>query len=134
MSETEVDLSGDWLGLYNYPQLYPPTRFRATLRDDGGRISGETVEQEENFSGGAELRALIDGHREGASVTFAKIYEDEAFNSEFVRYEGEIGAGGDEISGQWVVPGHWSGTFIMVRSSGAAEAAERRIAETIDQS
>ncbi len=134
MSESEVDLSGDWLGLYNYPESHPPTRFRATLRDDGGRISGETIEAEETFTGGAELRALIDGRRDGASITFAKVYEDEAFNSEFVQYDGAITAGGDEIHGRWEVPGHWSGTFIMVRSSGAGEAAERRIAETIGQS
>ncbi len=132
MSDAEVDLSGDWIGLYSYPEAHPPTRFRAHLRDEGGRLSGETIEQEETFTGGVELRALIDGRRDGSAVTFAKVYEDEAFNSDFVRYEGTIAAGGDEINGRWEVPGHWSGSFIMVRDSGAGEAAERRIAETIE--
>ena len=132
MTGSEVDLSGDWIGLYSYPEAHPPTRFRAHLRDEDGRLGGETIEREETFTGGAELRALIDGRREGSAVTFAKVYEDEAFNSDLVRYEGTIAASGDEINGRWDVPGHWSGSFIMVRDSGAGETAERRIAETIE--
>lgn len=126
------DLSGSWIGIYNYSSHHPPTRFRATLADQNGALSGETVEQEKTFTG-ATLRALIDGRRTDASISFVKVYEDEAFNSEFVHYEGQIESGGDEIIGRWDVPGYWSGTFLMVRDSGAAEAIERRIAETIDQ-
>ena len=126
------DLSGDWIGIYNYPDTYPPTQFQALLRDDGGRITGETRERDELFTGGKDLRALIDGSRDGDILTFVKIYEDEAFNSEIVRYEGQIQPDGTEISGHWEVPGIWAGTFIMMREGGAEESVERKVGETID--
>ena len=133
MSESEIDLGGDWVGIYNYPALYGPTQFQASLRDEGGRISGETIERDESITAGAMLRALVDGRHDGATLSFVKIYEDESFNHEMVHYHGRIDAGGDEVSGTWEVPGMaWSGTFIMVRGSGAQEAIERRIAETIE--
>ena len=145
-----LDVDGTLLDLAPTPRdVFVSPDLRATLERlwnrTGGAVafvSGRTVsELDLIFSPlqlpaigghGAELRALIDGRREGSAVTFAKVYEDEAFNSDFVRYEGTIAASGDEINGRWDVPGHWSGSFIMVRDSGAGETAERRIAETIE--
>lgn len=129
---SDLDLSGDWIGIYNYPHSWPPTQFQAVLNDAGGRITGETREQDHAFTAGATLRALIDGRREGAAVTFVKVYEDEEFNSDFVRYDGTVQPGGDEISGRWEVPGVWAGSFIMTRARGAEQAAEREVEETIE--
>lgn len=126
------DLSGDWLGSYSYPHSYPPVRFQALLHDAGGAISGETVEVDEIFAPGTTLRALVDGRRDGAAVTFAKVYENEEFNSEIVRYQGTVAPGGDEISGTWEVPGIWAGSFLMVREGGAEEEIERRAVATIE--
>lgn len=125
------DLSGAWVGIYNYPHSWPPTRFQATLHDADGRLTGETQEQDHGFTAGATLRALVEGRREGSAVTFVKIYEDQDFNPEFVRYEGNVQPGGDEISGRWEVPGVWAGTFIMTRESGAEEAIEDEVGETL---
>ena len=103
MSGSEVDLSGDWIGIYNYPALYGPTQFQATLRDEGGRVSGETIERDESITADALLRALVDGRHDGSALSIVKIYEDESFNDEMVHYQGRIDAGGDEISGTWEV-------------------------------
>ncbi len=48
-----------------------------------------------------------------------------------VHYTGSIAPDGNEINGQWNVPGVWSGTFIMIRKPGKAEEVERETAETV---
>ena len=67
----DSDLSGDWLGFYNYPVPHPPTQFEASLRDTGGLITGITTEEGDTpdpFSpyGVTKLAAehLIDAHRQ----------------------------------------------------------------------
>ena len=41
---------------------------------------------------------------------------------------GTIQLGGDEIDGEWTIPGDWSGTFLMIRQGerGRMEELERR--------
>lgn len=125
-----TDLSGDWDGIFNYPRLYRPTTFVATLREHDGAISGEITEPGQvGVSAGQTLSALIDGHRTGSTVRFIKTYDHQASP---VHYEGTLDADATEISGSWRIPGNWSGPFIMVRRTGKAEAVEQRTAETID--
>jgi hypothetical protein len=126
MGEAAKGLSGRWTGIYNYPSLLPPNNFEANIRDVGGVITGIITQPREFFEGtGPPHHAVIDGRREGSSVTFVKFYDD--LERATPHYSGEIQGGGNEIAGQWTIPGDWSGTFIMGRASGAEEEAERRV-------
>ena len=62
-------------------------------------------------------------------VRWVKIYDD--LNRAPPRYEGRIQPGGDEIEGEWTIPGNWSGTFLMVRGPRAKAKVERRVTEKI---
>ncbi|HEX4738242.1 MAG TPA: hypothetical protein VH331_11840 [Allosphingosinicella sp.] len=125
--KADLDLTGRWSGIYNYPHTMPPTPFEAVLRDGGGLITGETVEP---GGRGGTLHAMVEGQRQGSAVRFAKLYDEPPRAAYRVDYVGAIADGGDEIHGRWQIPGNWSGTFLMVREGGAEEeAAERESAE-----
>ncbi len=113
---TTSDISGFWSGFYNYPGLREPTAFSADLTDDAGLLSGSISEH----ALGMDLTATIDGERAGRSVTFRKRYHVTGphFRA-VVHYGGQVDDDGNEISGRWTIPGHWDGTFIMVRGGSA---------------
>jgi hypothetical protein len=126
------DLSGRWTGMFNYPGPYPPIAFEAELRDLGGSITGTVREPDENpYGTGGTLESVVEGAHQGDTVTFTKMYNDADRMPEPVFYNGTIQAEGNEISGRWEIPGHWSGTFLMVRHPGAAEAAEEEAGEEV---
>ena len=128
----DLDLSGDWAGFFNYPSARPAVNFEAVLRDVDGRLTGTSTEiSDMPTSFGALLHAVLDGQREGSSVSFLKMYEDADEEYDVVRYTGTVDAGGDEIAGQWEIPGVWSGTFLMIRAAGAAETIEREVTEEV---
>lgn len=128
--EAEYDLSGAWSGIYNYPARFPPNSFEATIRDTGGLIAGEISQPGEFFEPpGTIQHAVIEGRREGTAVSWVKLYDD--IGRPTPHYRGIIQPGGDEIEGEWTIPGDWSGTFMMVRGSGASERLERRVGEEI---
>jgi hypothetical protein len=132
MSEgaAEHDLSGQWSGIYNYPSMYPPNNFEATIRDEGGLITGVIVQPGEFFEPpGTVQHAVIEGSRTGSTLTFIKIYDD--LGRPTPHYRGTIQPGGDEIEGEWTIPGDWSGTFLMIRGAKAGEAIERRVSEEV---
>ena len=133
MSEdaAEYDLSGQWSGIYNYPTLYPPNSFEATIRDNGGLITGVIHQPGEFFEPpGTVQHSVIEGSREGSTLSFVKIYDDLARPTP--HYHGVIQPGGDEIEGEWHHPGDWSGTFLMVRRREAGAEEEREVSEEID--
>jgi hypothetical protein len=120
------DLSGDWLGFYNYSLPCPPTQFEATIRDAGGLITGITTEIGDSPDcQGMVLQAVIEGRREGATLRFVKTYDYLERAPDPVRYEGTIQAEGDEVEGRWTIRRVWSGTFMMMRRR--REAAEDAI-------
>ena len=120
--EGDYDLSGEWRGIYNYPSLYPPNSFEASIRDSGGVITGVIRQPGEFFEpAGLVQHAVIEGSREGGTVRFVKMYDD--LSRPTPQYSGRIQGGGDEIEGEWTIPGDWSGTFLMVRG-GKAKAEE----------
>ena len=130
MSGEEHDLSGQWSGIYNYPSLYPPNSFEATIRDSAGQITGVITQPGEFFEPpGTVQQAVIEGSREGGTVSFVKIYDD--LSRATPHYHGVIQAGGDEIEGEWTIPGDWSGTFLMIRGASAGAAAMRRVSEKV---
>jgi hypothetical protein len=125
-----IDLSGRWIGIFNYPTGLPPGRFDAELRDGGGPITGITSEKSERTGG--SLTAIIDGTRSRTAVVFTKRYDDFEEMPHVVHYSGTVDASGDEIDGQWKIPGSWSGTFLMVRESKTEAAEERTVDETVN--
>ena len=130
----EPDLTGAWIGTFDYPTWLPPNHFEATLRDIGGAIAGVTSERDDKPDGhGAVLTAVIEGRREGHAIEFRKLYDDLSRCDGFVAYSGTIYPDGNEISGRWEIAGVWSGTFIMIRKSGARETFAREAEERADQ-
>jgi hypothetical protein len=132
MSEkaAEHDLSGIWSGIYSYPALYPPNMFEATIRDCGGVITGVISQPGEFFEPpGTVQHAVIEGSRAGSALSFVKMYDD--LTRATPHYHGLVQPGGDEIEGEWTIPGNWSGTFLMIRAAKAGEAIERRVSEEV---
>lgn len=131
--QANLDLSGRWTGMFNYPGPLPPVAFEAELWDAGGCFTGTVSEPDGTPNGpGGALRAIVEGQRQGSAVTFAKMYEDAERRPEPVFYSGTIQPDGNEISGRWEIPGHWSGTFLMIRDSGVAEAVEVEAGEEVE--
>jgi hypothetical protein len=131
-ARANLDLSGRWTGIFNYPAIHRPNGFEAVLTDVGGAISGTVSEQDDDPHGiGETLHSIIEGHREDSTVTFTKMYDDPDRMPEPIFYSGAIQPDGNEISGRWEIPGHWSGTFLMVRNPGAAEAVEEQVGEEV---
>lgn len=125
-----IDLSGQWSGMYHYPAHYPPNNFEATIRDTAGLVSGVIVQPTEFFEPAGQFQhAVIEGSHDGSTLSFIKIYDD--LNRVTVHYSGIILAEGEEVEGQWTIPGDWSGTFFMVRRPQAEQAEERRVGEEV---
>lgn len=128
--EGEFDLSGRWTGIFSYPAQFPPNNFEAEIRDSGGVVTGVITQPREFFEeDGPPRQAVIDGRREGDTLTFVKFYDD--LDRPTPHYHGRIQPGGDEVSGEWTIPGDWSGTFIMIRNSKEEAKEERRVGEEI---
>ena len=119
------DVTGRWEGIFNYPRELPPNGFVAVLIERAGAINGETEEVSDvDRDRGARLAAVLTGARVGSSVCFDKRYETGRRAGLVVRYAGTLAPEGDEIVGEWTIPGVWSGSFIMVRQSGPAAVVE----------
>lgn len=128
---SELNLSGQWTGIFNYPADFPPNSFEAIVRDVGGTIAGTVTEQDDDPMGsGATLHSVIEGRRHGNAVTFTKIYDDVDRLPDPIFYTGTLEPEGNEIAGRWEIPGQWSGTFLMIRGAGASEVVE---AETVER-
>jgi hypothetical protein len=128
--EADFDLSGEWSGIFNYPSHFPPNTFEATIRDAGGLITGLVTQPREAFeSPGPSRQAVIEGSREGAVLRFVKIYDD--LDRPTPHYSGVVQPGGDEIEGEWTIPGDWSGTFLMIRGARAGVAQDIRVSEKV---
>ena len=128
--DADYDLSGEWSGIFNYPSQFPPNTFEATIRDAGGLISGVITQPREFFEApGAPQQAVIEGSREGSLLRFVKIYDD--LSRPTPHYRGAIQPGGDEIEGEWTIPGDWSGTFLMIRGGKAEVEVEVEVGETV---
>ncbi len=116
-----VDISGEWTGVYDYPSNEDvAVPFRADLSDINGIISGD-VREPNTFVNkvGNELFSLVNGKRDGLSITFLKIYESsEETDSYEIIYEGAINRDITIIQGIWKTTDDltWSGPFIMNRA------------------
>lgn len=126
------NVTGRWEGILNYPRGMAPNGFAATLVEQAGAITGETHERSDaGHDRGEELVAAVEGDRVGSAVRFTKRYDDLARAHYAVRYDGTLSPENDEITGEWTIPGVWSGSFIMVREVGRGVEEERRIGEEV---
>src|SRR5258706_9906225 len=126
------NLTGVWDGTFVQPQVGMVT-FLATLIESGGALGGNVTEP--CILSDCPLKthnASIAGHRSGSAVSFVKRYEPPGYGYDTVSYEGSVNAEATEIDGRWRLPGtSLSGTFLMVRSTKAAQSSptEKRTKE-----
>ena len=126
-SPSPHNLTGVWQGLYSYPHNRPAVAFVATLIQSGSTVSGTTHEPC-TIGGrpGEMLYATLLGGRRDRAIVFVKTYDGGNPHYGRVTYEGTLSADGTEIEGRWIVPGDWSGKFLMIRSAGKKEAVTRK--------
>ena len=48
--DDDLNLSGKWKGIFNYPYRYPPTQFDAEIKEHQGSFDGETFERAVRFA------------------------------------------------------------------------------------
>lgn len=121
-------LTGVWHGQYSYPVAWmPPASFVATLIDSGGVLGGTTHEATPN----GPMNAVVDGSHQGSVVRFVKVYSPATEEFQDVIYSGTVNGDRTEIEGEWVVPGVWTGRFLMIRNRGKAKAASRKVEMTV---
>src|SRR3546814_16264725 len=132
MSRKDVDLTGHWTGLYNYPDG-PPVPFEAQLRESSGCVTGTTTETSDLVAGhGQTLHAVIDGRRKGGSIRFLKMYDEAEGGYDVVHYDGAIHTDGTEIECQWQIEGIRYGTFFMIHANRHGRRPEEN-AERMEQ-
>lgn len=126
-------LTGVWEGMYSYPRSYRPTAFTAVMMDSTSAISGTIHERCNNGSlAGRRLNATLTGERKGRTVRFLKVYlSDSGEDLPPIAYEGTLSSDGEEIEGQWTIPGQWSGRFLMIRTSRRTELAGKATLEAL---
>src|ERR1700678_31898 len=122
------NLTGVWHGTYSYATDRVPMSFVATLIETGSTVSGTTHEPCA-FGGSPNeiLYATLSGSRQDSAVAFVKTYDGANPHYGTVVYEGTLSRDGTEIEGRWMVPGNWSGKFLMIRSAGRTEAVVRTV-------
>ena len=123
-------LTGIWHGIYSYPIARAPVSFVAALIETTSAVSGTTHELcTIGGSPNETLYATLLGSRQDRAVSFVKTYDGANPRYSTVAYEGTLSPDGTEIEGRWIVPGNWSGKFLMIRSSGKTEAVARTVFE-----
>jgi hypothetical protein len=131
----ECDMNGLWSGEYRYPGAMPPVRFTAWFADDGGVLSGTTLEPNTFAPTPAEeLGASLTGGRAGADVHFDKIYDPHTGIVQGpITYIGLANADFTRLVGTWSFrSGGPAGRFSLSRVySAAAKAKSVRIAEPV---
>jgi hypothetical protein len=126
MDTAAQDLTGVWNGLYSYADGRSVT-FVATLIESGSTLSGSTHEPCVGADCPARtLFASLMGSRQGSSVMFRKTYENAGPRFGAVNYEGRLNGDASEIEGRWMIPGIWSGKFMMIRPLREALKEEQR--------
>jgi len=126
------NLTGVWDGTYSYGPNIPSVTFVATLVESGATLTGTTHEPCTMGGGPDEIMlATLLGSRQGQTVRFVKTYEGNNPHYGTVHYEGTLNADATEIAGRWTIPGHGSGTFLMIRPAGAKQTISRKAAANV---
>jgi hypothetical protein len=126
MDAQSQDLTGVWNGLYSYPDGRS-VAFVATLIESGRTVTGSTHEPCVGRDCPARtLLASLMGSRNGSAVSFRKTYEAAGPRFGTVNYEGRLNSEATEIEGRWMIPGVWSGKFMMIRPLREALTKEQK--------
>ena len=129
MQAKAENLTGVWQGLYSYPDGRSVS-FVATLIDSGRALTGATHEPcVGRDCPAATLFATLAGRHNGSMVTFRKTYDGSIPRYGAVDYAGLLNGEATEIEGRWIIPGVWSGKFLMIRPERSAESVEREAAQ-----
>lgn len=129
MATDAENLTGVWQGLYTYPSGRSVS-FVATLIDSGGSLSGSTHEPCSYQS--RTVFALLEGTREGHTISFLKTYQNTGPTyTEVVRYRGALNSDATEIEGRWTIQRELSGQFLMVRPAGRTAEVEHTRSELV---
>lgn len=133
MTKTFPNLSGRWLGRYEYPDGREPVPFEAVIAEDMDLLSGE-IEEPNSFARGLGpvLTSSIEGSRDALSVEFRKRYHGFALQA-CPQYHGDANAELTRIEGKWLFaaePG-FSGRFVMMRKPMAEAKLEREMVEEV---
>src|SRR5262245_5190934 len=121
----ERNLTGVWHGLYTYANG-ATVSFVATLIESGSSLTGSTHESS-ILGGDRTANAMLAGSRQASAVAFVKTYAGgEPVYSNPVHYDGTLNGDGTEIEGRWTIGPMLSGKFLMIRSTGKAEAVVRK--------
>jgi hypothetical protein len=116
------------MGSFSYPSgLGPTTPFLAKLEDDGGSLSGGTIEPNTMGSGSDQLEAVISGSRAGSAIDFTKMYDGASDAAHAVDYVGRLSGDGNTITGVWSL-GATDGSFEMHREAVWEETEEAEAA------
>jgi hypothetical protein len=127
------DLTGRWMGRYDYAATRAPVPFEVDLTETAGSLHGKIHEPNTIANAmGAALDAILDGSRDGAAVRFVKVYRRFDQGDDPV-YEGTVNATMTRVAGAWWFPltPAWRGRFLMVRPVQAA--ATREVAAVADE-
>jgi hypothetical protein len=124
----ETDLTGVWSGAYWYGAAGMPVPFTAHIIEEGGSLSGTTLEPATFGSPGlGELSADIRGARGALSVQFTKVYHAApGVHREPIAYGGTVDDKLTTIEGDWRLPTGFSGQFVLVRASRGVKAKARK--------
>jgi hypothetical protein len=126
MDAQSQDLTGVWNGLYSYPDGRS-VAFVATLIESGRTVTGSTHEPCVGRDCPARtLLASLMGSRNGSAVSFRKTYEAAGPRFGTVNYEGRLNSEATEIEGRWMIPGVWSGKFMLIRPLREALTKEQK--------
>ncbi len=118
LSKSEgLDLSGVWAGVYSYSGASSPVPFSAKLAQSLEWITG-TTEEIINCADATSMAmtATLQGRRDGAQVSWLKLYDRLWGTFDAVSYRGEVNTDASEISGRWTIGPDWSGAFLMIRT------------------
>ena len=129
----ERDLTGRWLGRYDYDSG-EGVPFEADLTEQDGTLTGQ-IDEPNTFDPDApeSLTADIRGVRQGAEVSFEKLYHGFAA-VECPTYNGTLNPALTRISGTWsfrAYPGH-TGRFVMMRKPRTKARAKRSVAAVVE--
>lgn len=124
MSDDPMNLTGAWFGSFSYlGQPKDDVSFIASLEEVAGLVSGTMSEPNSIGDTTMHLNAVIRGSREGAEVSFTKMYDGSSDAAHAVNYAGTINAEGTRVTGFWQLE-EWSGGFEMNRTQVQKEELE----------
>ena len=124
MSDDPMNLTGAWFGSFSYLGTGDQdVSFIASLEEVTGLVSGNISEPNTIADTTMHLNAIVRGSREGAEVSFTKMYDGESDAAHAVNYAGTVNAEGTRVSGFWQLE-EYSGGFEMNRTQVQKEELE----------